>query len=63
MAEGLFDRREPDHIHIAKVCTNWMSVALTERVLERVKNLETVRATTLYRPSIVTRTGCRDNQQ
>ena len=40
MAEGLFDRREPDHIHIAEVRANWMSVALTERVLERVENTE-----------------------
>ena len=40
MAEGLFDRREPDHIHIAEVRANWLSVALTERVLERVENLE-----------------------
>ena len=34
MAEGLFDCREPDHIHIAEVRANWLSVALTERVLE-----------------------------
>ena len=40
MAEGLFDRREPDHIHIVEVRANWLSVALTERVLERVENLE-----------------------
>ena len=40
MAEGLFDRREPDHVHIAEVRANWLSVALTERVLERVENLE-----------------------
>ena len=40
MAEGLFDRREPDHIHITEVHANWLSVALTERVLERVENLE-----------------------
>ena len=40
MAEGLFDQREPDHVHIAEVHANWLSVALTERVLERVKNLE-----------------------
>ena len=40
MAEGLFDRREPDHDHVAEVRANWMSVALTERVLERVKNTE-----------------------
>ena len=40
MAEGLFDRHEPDHIHIAEVRANWLSVALTERVLERVENLE-----------------------
>ena len=40
MAEGLFDRRDPDHVHIAEMRANWMSVALTERVLERVKNTE-----------------------
>ena len=40
MAEGLFNRREPDHIHIAEVWANWLSVALTERVLERVENVE-----------------------
>ena len=40
MAEGLFDRQEPDHDHIAEVCANWMSVVLTERVLERVENTE-----------------------
>ena len=41
MAEGLFNWWEPDHIHIAEVRANWMSVALTEQVLERVENLET----------------------
>ena len=40
MAEGLFDQREPDHIHIVEVRANWLSVALTERVLERVENLK-----------------------
>ena len=40
MAEGLFDWWELDHIHIAEVRANWMSVVLTERVLERVENLE-----------------------
>ena len=40
MAEGLFDWREPDHIHIAEVRANWLSVTLTEWVLERVENLE-----------------------
>ena len=40
MAEGLFDRRDPDHVHIAEMRANWMSVALTERVLERVENTE-----------------------
>ena len=40
MVEGLFDRREPDHVHIAEVQANWLSVALTERVLERVENVE-----------------------
>ena len=33
-AEGLFDRREPDHEHIAEMRANWLSVALTKRVLE-----------------------------
>ena len=41
MAEGLFDRREPDHIHIAEVQANWLSVVLMERVLERVENTDT----------------------
>ena len=40
MAEGLFDRRAPDHDHIAEVQANWLSVALTERVLERIENTE-----------------------
>ena len=40
MAEGLFNRREPDHVHIAEMRANWLSVALTERVLERVENVE-----------------------
>ena len=40
MAEGLFDRHEPDHVHIAEVRANWLSVALMERVLERVENTE-----------------------
>ena len=40
MAEGLFDQCEPDHIHIVEVCANWLSVVLTEQVLERVENLE-----------------------
>ena len=40
MAEGLFDRREPDHVHIAEMRANWLSVALMERVLERVENTE-----------------------
>ena len=40
MAEGLFDCQEPDHVHIAEVQANWLSVALTERVLERVENVE-----------------------
>ena len=34
MVESLFDRCDPDHVHIAEMCANWMSVALTERVLE-----------------------------
>ena len=40
MAEGLFDRRDPDHEHIAEMRANWLSVALTERVLEQVENVE-----------------------
>ena len=40
MAEGLFNRREPDHEHIAKMWANWLSVALTEHVLEHVENVE-----------------------
>ena len=40
MVEGLFDHREPDHIHIAEVRANWLLVALMERVLERVENVE-----------------------
>ena len=40
MVEGLFNRQEPDHVHVAKMRANWMSVALTERVLERVENVE-----------------------
>ena len=40
MAEGLFDRCKPDHEHIVEMRANWLSVALTERVLERVENVE-----------------------
>ena len=40
MAEGLFDRREPDHVHIAEMRANWLSVVLTERVLEQVENVK-----------------------
>ena len=40
MAEGLFNRREPDHKHIAEMRANWLSVALTEQVLEQVENVE-----------------------
>ena len=40
MAEGLFDCREPDHVHITEMRANWLSVALTKRVLERVENVE-----------------------
>ena len=40
MAEGLFDRHEPDHVHIAEMRANWLLVVLTERVLERVENVE-----------------------
>ena len=40
MAEGLFNHREPDHVHMAEMRANWLSVALTERVLERVENVE-----------------------
>ena len=38
MAESLFDHRDPDHVHIAEMRANWMSVVLMERVLERVEN-------------------------
>ena len=38
MAEGLFDCWDLDHVHIAEMQANWMLVALTERVLERVEN-------------------------
>ena len=41
MAKGLFDWHKPDHIHIAEVHANRLSVVLMERVLERVENLET----------------------
>ena len=34
MAEGLFNCCEPDHEHIAEMRANWLSVALTEWVLE-----------------------------
>ena len=40
MAEGLFNCHEPDHKHIAEMRANWLSVALTERVLEQVENVE-----------------------
>ena len=40
MMEGLFNHQEPDHVHITEVRANWLSVALTERVLERVENVE-----------------------
>ena len=40
MVEGLFNRREPDHEHIAEMRANWLSVALTKRVLERVENVK-----------------------
>ena len=40
MVEGLFNRHEPDHEHIAEMQANWLSVALTKRVLERVENIE-----------------------
>ena len=40
MAEGLFDHQEPDHVHIAEMWANWLSVVLTERVLERVENVK-----------------------
>ena len=40
MAEGLFDCQELDHVHIAEMQANWMSVALMEWVLERVENTE-----------------------
>ena len=40
MAEGLFNCRDPDHVHIAKMQANWMLIVLMERVLERVENTE-----------------------
>ena len=40
MVEGLFDCRDLDFRDISEMCANWMSVALMERVLERVENLE-----------------------
>ena len=40
MAEGLFNRQEPDHIHIVEMWANWLSVALTEGVLEGVGNVK-----------------------
>ena len=40
MVEGLFNCQDLDHIHIAGMCANWMSVVLTEQVLERVENTE-----------------------
>ena len=40
MVEGLFNRRELDHVHITEMRANWLSVVLTERVLERVENVE-----------------------
>jgi hypothetical protein len=40
MSEGVFDRREPDHVGIGEERAMWLSVAMTERVLERVENLE-----------------------
>ena len=40
MAEGLFNRCEPDHEHIAEMRVNWLSVALTKRVLEQVENVK-----------------------
>ena len=40
MVEGLFNHQEPDHIHIAEMWANWLSVVLTERVLERIENVE-----------------------
>ena len=40
MSEGLFNCREPDHEHIAEMQANWLSMALTERVLEQVENVE-----------------------
>jgi len=40
MSEGVFDRREPDHLGIGEERAMWLSVVMTERVLERVENLE-----------------------
>ena len=34
MVESLFDCHNLDHVHIAEMCANWISVALMERVLE-----------------------------
>ena len=40
MSEGLFDRREPDIPQSGEEQAMWLLVAMTERVLERVENLE-----------------------
>ena len=40
MAEGLFNCRDPDFRDISEMRANWLSVVLTERVLERIENLE-----------------------
>ena len=40
MSEGLFDRCKPDHVQVGEERAMWLSVVLTERVLERVENLE-----------------------
>ena len=40
IVEGPFNHQELDHVHIAEMQANWMLVALTEQVLERVENIE-----------------------
>ena len=52
MVEGLFNHQEPDHVHIAEMQANWMSVALMERVLERVENTEGRVSSFLWVPSL-----------
>ena len=40
MAEGLFDWCEPDHTHTAEEHTMWMSIGLSEWLLEQIENLK-----------------------